>query len=265
MKLHRLFGVTLVVVSVGVAPAFAQEGPKGGGGAGGGGGNGGGGGSSVNGVSGGGNSPGAPSGGGGGGGSSFGGGGGGGSMSPGGGSDFSSFRGSRDSNGAINRGEGRAAEPSYARAVAPGSRSAGSTSNAVNGGRSRGDRPSLGVAIERERPADRPSRGGGGISRLDPFQFGYGNYGLAYNTCGYGYNTFGYGYNTYSRCNDPFYSGYGYYGLGSMFYDPYLGIRQRRRHAGPADQRVRRTRRAAAEGQTQQGAGLHRRLLRRHR
>jgi PEGA domain-containing protein len=210
-----ILGTGLVVLAVGLAPAFAQDGPKGGGGAGGGGsagGGGNGGGGGVVGVSGGGNSAGAPSGGGGG--SSFGGGG---SMSGGGGgggfsSDWPTLRGGNRSGGNRNgNGERAVPAPAYARSVPPGS--------AVPGSRPRGDRPALGFAVERTTPIDRGNRGGGfDTRRYDPYSFGAGFYYSPFRNCTY-YSLFDncYPYGNY----DPFYAGFGYYGLNSMYYDPY--------------------------------------------
>lgn len=204
MTLHRLLGLAVVVLSMSLAPAFAQDGPKGGGGAGGAGGGGNGAGGGVSGVSGGGNSPGA----GGGGGSSFGSGGGdmgGGSSMSSSSPDWGTFRGNRSAGGLGTRG-GRAAEPSYARSVPPG----GGGGDAVRSdGRSRGDRPVLGLAVERTSPIERVRGGGAGFinSRYyDPFGFGYG-YSPYSSYCGF----------AYSYCN----YGYGYYGLNSLYFDPY--------------------------------------------
>jgi PEGA domain len=221
MTLARFLSVALVATCTSLAPAFAQEGPKGGGGAGGGGGNGGGGGS-VSGVSGGGNNGGATSGSGGGSFGTFGGGGGGGgggSISSGGSGgsnfDWSSPRGSRSAGSGERRGEMRAAEPTYARAVPPGARSTS------GGSRARGGSEVIGQAIARETPLDHSNIERTSPMRLDPYA------GL---TLTYPYSSFNYRYQCstwsgYRPCYpnygfDPWYSGYGYYGLNSMFYDP---------------------------------------------
>lgn len=216
MTFRHAFSITLVV-SMSVAPAFAQKG--GGGGGGGGGDRGSGSGTAVNG---GGNSAGAPSGGGGGGGggSSFGGGGSSTSASSGG-VDWSVFSTER-ANGAASRAaraaarEARAAEPAYARAVPPGARSI----DAASGTRPRGDRPALGQAVERQTPIDRTNRGRSSlVTRYDPYfdSFGFSAYSSLYYSC-YGYRRV---YCYQDSMFDPWYSGYGYYGLNSLYYDPY--------------------------------------------